>query len=294
MPCKYIKQLFSDSQDHCKRITTPVPQIIFVLMVLLILMPQLCLADMPDNPHHFQMSCSSCHSMSDNNETVGQLLIEVDQACGISSCHDVSSPANHPVGVIADERSSSELPLDDKGKITCITCHDELNNYSGDLLRETSSGDLCVSCHYGKGNNGMELTHWQFTNKAHLEGKNFGNLEEVETAGIGIDLESYTCLSCHDDKSVVIPAENESAFEKAQRWRSMSDHPIGMDYARKALRKSLYYNDPLMLDKGIRLFNGRMGCGSCHNLYSNNKNNLAIPTDSQGNDGKLCLQCHIR
>jgi hypothetical protein len=293
MPCKNIKQLFSDIKDCCKHMATSVPRFVFVLIILYILTPQVCLAETPDNPHHFQMACSSCHLPSNNNETIGKLWIEVNQACGIPACHDVSSPVSHPIGVIADERSSTELPLSDMGQITCITCHDELYNYHDNYLRQTSSGDICASCHYGKGNSTMERAHWQFTYEAHLGNKNSGIFEETETAG-GLDIESYTCLSCHDDMTVVIPGENESAYEKVQRWNKMKNHAIGMDYSRKALRKSYYFNNPLTLDESIRLFNGRVGCGSCHNLYSKNKNGLAIPTNSRGGNGQLCRQCHIR
>jgi len=292
MPCKYIKQLFSDIKDHCRHIAALFPRFVFVLMILLFFTSQVCLADMPDNPHHFQMYCSACHDTSGNN-SIGELHVDINQACGTPACHDVSSPVSHPVGVMADERSSTELPLGDMGQITCITCHDDLNNYYDNYLRETEGGDICASCHYGKGNNVMERSHWLFTNKAHWDGKNSGIAEEIETAG-GLDIESYTCLSCHDDMTVVIPGENESTFEKVQRWNEMRNHAIGMDYAKKAIRKSFYFNNPITLDESIRLFNGRVGCGSCHNLYSKNKNSLAIATNSRGGNGQLCRQCHIR
>jgi predicted CXXCH cytochrome family protein len=47
---------------------------------------------------------------------------------------------------------------------------------------------------------------------------------------------------------------------------------------------------PLTMDARIRFFNGRVGCGSCHNLYNSEKNNLAVPSAR----GNLCRQCHVK
>lgn len=312
MPYKRIKQLFRDI-NHYRRfvfesVSTAFPVgrrfsttslLFFVALVaLLILIPRLCLAESPtkDNPHHFQAFCGNCHQSVDTtdtveNKTVGPLYRDINQACQ-SGCHDIESPLSHPVGIKTNGYVPPDMPLDDKGRITCLTCHDELNNLNTfpTYLRKASSEELCTSCHQGTGGTARARSHWQFTTKAHLQNnKPESSKEHTETAG-SIDIESYTCLSCHDDKTVVIPGENETAFEKKLRWKNMSDHPIGMIYETRAYRKSKYYNITLTIDDRIRFFNGRMGCGSCHNLYNNEKNNLALSSDN----GVLCRQCHIR
>ena len=312
MPYKRIKQLFRDVNHYrgCvfRSVSTASPagkrfgaislQFFVAFMVLLILMPQICPAESSteDNPHHFQAPCGNCHKLADTtdtveNKTVGPLYREINQACQ-SGCHDIDSPLSHPVGIKNNGYVPPDMPLDDKGWITCLTCHDELNKLNSfpAYLRKASGRELCASCHQNTGGTAGMRSHWQFTTKAHLQNNKLGSSKESAKIANGIDLESYTCLSCHDDKTVVIPGENETAFEKKLRWKNMSDHPIGMTYETRAYRKSNDYNIPLTIDNRIRFFNGRMGCGSCHNLYNNEKNNLALSSDN----GVLCRQCHIR
>jgi predicted CXXCH cytochrome family protein len=38
----------------------------------------------------------------------------------------------------------------------------------------------------------------------------------------------------------------------------------------------------------IRLFDGRLGCGSCHSLYSQQQKKLVMSNQN----GKLCIKCH--
>ncbi|MCL4537222.1 MAG: cytochrome c3 family protein, partial [Nitrospirae bacterium] len=64
-------------------------------------------------------------------------------------------------------------------------------------------------------------------------------------------------------------------------------HPIGTDYM-KAYRKGRLKH-PSSINPAIRLFNGRLGCGSCHNMYSREKKHLV--TSNKGS--ALCLSCHI-
>ncbi|MHC4293642.1 MAG: cytochrome c3 family protein [Planctomycetota bacterium] len=40
----------------------------------------------------------------------------------------------------------------------------------------------------------------------------------------------------------------------------------------------------------IRLFNDRVGCGSCHSLYAQTEKNLVDRYEM----GVLCRQCHIK
>ena len=312
MPYKRINQLFRNINHYrrCvfesvstafpsgRRISTASLLFFVALVVLLIQVPRLCLAESltEDNPHHFQVACNNCHQPVDTtdtagNKTVGPLHKGINQACQ-PNCHNIESSLSHPVGIKTNGSVPPDMPLDDKGRITCLTCHDELNNFNTfpAYLRKASGRELCVSCHQGAGGTARARSHWQFTTRAHLQNNKLASFKEhTETVG-SIDIESYTCLSCHDDKTVVIPGENETPYEKRLRWKNMTDHPIGMIYETRAYRKSNQYNMTLTIDSRIRFFNGRMGCGSCHNLYNNEKNNLALSSDN----GDLCRSCHIR
>ena len=75
--------------------------------------------------------------------------------------------------------------------------------------------------------------------------------------------------------------------------RRNESHPIGMDYREAALARQLdrsasELRDVSLLDDRIRLFEGMVGCGSCHNPYSDNPYFLVI----DGAGGRLCNSCH--
>jgi predicted CXXCH cytochrome family protein len=251
------------------------------------------------NPHHFQLPCASCHQVAEGpnstpDTTVGSLQININKACSRSECHDYDSGLNHPVGVQSNGHIPVDMPLNDMEQLTCLTCHDELNNTKGfaAYLRRAPGGEFCASCHRDAGGfDPKKSSHWQFTNEAHLQNNKMGSFyeEDIETID-GIDSESYTCLSCHDNISAVIPAENETVYERMQRWNQMRNHPIGMIYETRAIRKGHSFKMPFTIDSRIRFFNGRMGCGSCHNLYNTQRNNPVLESDR----GLLCRQCHRR
>ncbi len=256
-------------------------------------------ASITQNPHHFLQACGNCHLLeakADNSNTssIGPLHRDINKTCNQDGCHTLDSPLNHPVGISAGQNVPLEMPVNDKGQITCLTCHDELNwsksNQLPAFLRRAPGQEFCASCHLGSGATSKKRSHWQFTTKAHL-GTDKGQPYSKDYAKLSgtIDRESLNCLSCHDNISAVIAGDNESTSKKMRRRSNMTDHPIGMTYAIKASRNS-EFKAPDTVNARIRLFNGRMGCGSCHDLYNSQKNNLALPFAR----GVLCRQCHIK
>ena len=259
--------------------------------------------------HHFQMSCDSCHESGfaadivrsrEKGNSFIQLKDNINQLCATSGCHDFDPALNHPVGVFSNN-NQADMPLDSHSRITCLTCHNKPqtspdNSYidSGQerLLQIPQSRQFCSTCHVQMDNNLIEQSHWQFSTRAHLGGSMKQQSptynSNIQTVG-GIDAESRTCLGCHDNISVSIPADNETPQQKRIRWKSMKDHPIGMSYDIKATQQLNRYQYPL-LDERVRLFDGRVGCGSCHSLYAQSKNNLIA-----ANEGTiLCRKCHNR
>ncbi len=44
-----------------------------------------------------------------------------------------------------------------------------------------------------------------------------------------------------------------------------------------------------LLDERLRLFDGKVGCGTCHDMYSSEPKKLTV-SDSGSN---LCILCHL-
>ncbi len=255
----------------------------------------------PTALHHFQLPCQTCHSPGESGSDYPDstnVSGDIDQLCTSGPCHDYNPVMNHPVGVTIDQSVSGDMPLDSAGRITCLTCHDkpsssgtstDIDESGGRTLYKPQGLEFCASCHTKMDLPFSQESHWQFSMSAHLSPISPGQLSTSSSQRIGgIDTESHMCLSCHDQVSVTIPSANESRRQQVAQWSSMSDHPIGMDYSRTAMRKAPRYNYPLMNQDRIRLFDGRMGCGSCHSLYSTEKKFLV----QSNRRSALCFECH--
>jgi predicted CXXCH cytochrome family protein len=260
--------------------------------------------------HHFDLPCTTCHESrtiegapwSAESANAGKIYGDINRLCTTSSCHDLDPALNHPTGVIPRSVIPANMPLDSHSRITCLTCHDsaDTTDYASyfdigleRFLRRPSGVEFCAGCHMKMGGTMYEQSHWRFSAKAHLSSeRTHGRLDEGFDRPTGeIDTESHLCLTCHDDKTVTIPQANESARQKHARRQRMTDHPIGMNYEHTALwKRPGRYRFPPRNQNRIRLFNGRVGCGSCHSLYSRTKKNLVV-SDIQG---ALCRSCHNR
>lgn len=255
--------------------------------------------------HHFDLPCESCHDPANATETdklqgqsIWQMSADVNGAC-TSSCHEYNRILNHPVGVSVSAVAADEMPLDSSGQMTCLTCH--YDDYSsaeiveGDddrMLLVPFGDELCARCHARMPQTGRGGSHWSFGDKAHLGSINPQSIREDEMARLDgeIDQESHTCLGCHEEVTVTVPGYNETSAEKAARWRKMKDHPIGMDYSRIAMETYTEYNYPPGNADRIRMFDGKVGCGSCHSVYSGIEKLLVVRNDRSF----LCRQCHNR
>lgn len=255
--------------------------------------------------HHFEIPCEDCHGTDKltspgkmQGEYILQKKIDINRTCTSLYCHDYNKVLNHPVNVSVNDSISEGMPLDDL-RITCLTCHDEPKSSSltDDIartrerrLRIPNEVNLCGSCHRKMPGNLKRQSHWQFSSRAHLGQINLQSGLGGKAARVigGIDTESRACISCHQDISVTVPTENESVSQKRTHWQSMKDHPIGMEYSRVAMRKPSKYRYPLIHNDRIRLFDGKVGCGSCHSLYSTEKN-LLIQSNFRS---ALCFECH--
>ncbi|MHC4081407.1 MAG: cytochrome c3 family protein [Planctomycetota bacterium] len=216
--------------------------------------------------------------------------------CG--GCHAIREPWTHPVGVVPSMPVPPEFPLQD-GLLVCTTCHD--NRSSTDhararrlhepLLRESGPDGLCAGCHDPNGTGRRDM-HATMLGRAHLAwpdsvGQELPGGDEPPASP---DAASRTCLECHDG-SVAPGAADASVPDGSARSHPPvhapigASHPIGVAYG---LTPGLALKAADELDPRIRLFEGRVGCGSCHSPFAGGKALLVM----SNLDSRLCLSCH--
>ncbi|MHC4213545.1 MAG: cytochrome c3 family protein [Planctomycetota bacterium] len=253
--------------------------------------------------HHFDLPCSSCHDPDTateerkrKGENLWQATVNVNQACTLAGCHNYDAMLSHPVGITVNNSEAIDLPLDSFSRVTCISCHsDPKSKQSSDdqerMLHVRNGDELCSSCHVQMQGMEKNQSHWQFSNRAHLGQIKAGEKQDTSPAVPfgSLDPESVRCLGCHEEVTATVPGLNETKSQKIARRSHMTDHPIGMEYSRVQSQSKRRFRSSHSKNERIRLFDGKVGCGSCHSLYSDYNNNL-VDKDAQKS---LCFQCHL-
>ncbi|MDI6728392.1 MAG: cytochrome c3 family protein [Thermodesulfovibrionales bacterium] len=229
--------------------------------------------------HSFsENECMNCHI--DYKKDPGSLKAPVTLLC--KKCHeDITSTSSHPSDIYpVSTRIPPDLPLHN-GMVTCNTCHNihrERFLTSGEktyFLRRTKLGRaFCVSCHMVKPEGHVE------TLVAAHPSKKYKVMDRSKT----IDPISMECIGCHDG----IQGSNVEHRLGPGIWSHESySHPISVDYNVSRM-KGKRLKPISMVDRRIRFFDGRIGCGTCHDLYSKLPKKLVM----SNNRSKLCFECH--
>jgi predicted CXXCH cytochrome family protein len=88
--------------------------------------------------------CSICHTLNKQG-TMVRLKLPPTELC--IDCHrDRVAPAEHPVDVEATMKVR-HLPLDDRGRVTCITCHEPHGLTGQPRMLRARPSELCAFCH---------------------------------------------------------------------------------------------------------------------------------------------------
>ena len=90
------------------------------------------------------------------------------------------------------------------------------------------------------------------------------------------------CIVCHDGSTASI------AHYCTVDCSVVTPHSIMKDYP-PVLKEDSYAPVKSLEEKGIRLFNGKLGCVSCHDLKKTKKSHLIM--DNAGS--ALCFSCHL-
>lgn len=275
-----------------------------ILSVLIITFSTIAYTVINDVPHNFRLDeCLQCHiSIPDETKKIDKPMRFTDNINRLCQrCHKEDIQLSHPVGMRPSMRVPADMPLDEKGEITCATCHnihqkrdDILGEKNYLLTRNVIGKAFCMACHGkddGKKNIetfslGMRKTikpsHREFLTEAH----GFKKYRVIDSAS-PIDSISIECLGCHDgtigsDTQVTIGA---GIWQHSEQ--DASSHPIGIDYAAAQMNNRTL--KPMeQLNKSIKFFDGKIGCGSCHDPYSNVSTQLVMSNKGSA----LCLECH--
>ncbi len=230
--------------------------------------------------HEFaEHECAICHHDVQNKPD--SIKPAVTLACNI--CHSkVKEKQSHPVDIYPTLSIPADMPLVE-GRLTCITCHYVHPNENMDfidnkyILRRLTKGMyFCITCH-------------EVDKDKHIVTTNIHpgtyNVRDYNTR---IDSMSLTCIECHDSY-----IDSPVSFLGAGTWnhnRNEYNHPIGLEYDSVSAGDSRNYQPSSTLSEDMKLFDGKIGCGTCHNIYSNEENMLVMDNIRS----RLCFECHIK
>jgi predicted CXXCH cytochrome family protein len=194
-------------------------------------------------------------------------------------CHQMASGklAAHPVFVpitgVAREMSPG-VPLE-AGEITCLSCHTGHKPTGRPLFLRFAPPELCAQCHEADGK--WDRGHAYYADSIHGGTKLV--LPDDNPSLTGADPVTARCQSCHGASEVPpgIPTPRSAiAAEHSHPMRQYAPAESG-DYRRVS-----------ELDATVRLFDGKIGCATCHRLYGASEFHLVAPKTR----GRLCLSCH--
>ncbi|USN99291.1 MAG: hypothetical protein H6810_01030 [Phycisphaeraceae bacterium] len=216
-----------------------------------------------------------------------------DERC--NQCHEIDPVFSHPVGFRPGRPLPEKFPLQG-GRLTCQTCHDgdsaathsRARDSHDPMLRSAFEGRaFCAECHESSPmSSGMG--HAGAVGAAHPARKADRRERSGGSFAGGLDPESASCLECHDGMTAMAAGGGHGGGLGGGRGLN-NEHPIGVPYqSGRGARGMARMVNAASLDKRIRLFNGNIGCGSCHSVYSPIDHKLVMSNLRSA----LCLSCH--
>lgn len=223
-----------------------------------------------------------------------------------TTCHDVQSASTHPVGIVPSMSVPSQLPLEN-GRVSCTTCHDPqaaaghaTKRGSGKMFirDEDRAAALCTQCHV-PGSTGSS-PHASARLKAHSGSPERAAHSPAESTKMTDartgrtsestdrpDAQSRSCMACHDG---TMAGDAGAHAMPRMDTRLSTEHPIGVRYQSRSGgdAEPIALKPKGSLDHRVRLFNDRIGCGTCHDVYGGEKRLLVM----NNLNSRLCLSCH--
>lgn len=268
----------------------------FVLAIFFLGLLCLLVYSLEKNPHDFtEGECVLCHQGDPARATS---LAQSSPTLACNNCHAdiLKSGFMHPYDVKPDQvKIPKDFPLSFTGLIVCTTCHDvHASNLSllGErtyfLRRQLVGREFCISCHGSSGLSGKD-GHEIALGEAHFQS------EYIAMDGTqDLDETSKNCISCHDGSYGSSVSISSGIWQHSSAYATDGmggKHPIGIDYEQARLKAGRKTDlRPLALvDERIQFYDGRLGCGTCHDPYSHLDNDLVMSNMRSA----LCFACHM-
>lgn len=241
--------------------------------------------------HDFTGRCEQCH-LSD--PAGGTLVFTSDIATLCRECHERFGTDGHPSQGTPSMALPPEFLWDTKGdldkKLTCATCHaphadaGEINRFA---LRGSATGtDFCRRCHSEAVT--AAARHLAASFLAHPQtgtATQANRTVNLASSTSELDPISSDCVTCHDGSG----GPHAGFCLLLQEGKGCDGHIIGASYADLAANNPGYHSAAAVMEK-LSLYDGKITCATCHNIYSHVGPMLAV--DNRGS--ALCQICHIK
>lgn len=256
--------------------------ITFIALVGLIYVVELW-SDFDQVGHEFSGRCEFCHLSTPQEGESIRFSRSISFLC--QECHSMPRDNSHPVGTVPSMTVPDGFLLDWNGRTTCVTCHNPHGHSSQHYLRTDARGrDFCIQCHQGL--LPMQDPHVGSVSIAHSKS---GVYRDGSALSAILDQVSMECLSCHDGVIASDASYRIVGGDAVTYQRQGLSHPIGMDY-RKTVLHGRELRPAESLSPYIALYDGKVGCASCHNPYSSEHRMLTMNNSGSA----LCLECHLK
>jgi len=264
-------------------------------------------SDLP--PHNFSDSeCFRCHVTIPQPGDLRpyRFISPINTLC--TECHTQLSAISHFTNVQTSETYEVHFPVTDPGSLTCATCHDPhlpaINPATGNktyFLRGGVTGKMeCQLCHSSNLSPQGLTTRRPVMDTAHgvahftvlfdpaidYSGRDL----HILNTRVTLDQLSVYCLNCHDSPSNPEYTSPGSAVYKHAADNGLS-HPVGIDCDEVAQRNK--YIKTNNRDPRLMLFDGKIGCCTCHDPYAIG-GGLGLRIGDKTGWQELCMGCHIR
>lgn len=234
--------------------------------------------------HMSGQACSDCHlAGGEVNGENAHLLVDTQEKLCATACHPKSVRVSHPSGIRPTLAVPPAYPLDQKGNMTCSTCHNVHGSSAGLVRGRLHGRKFCLSCHEGTFFSQMADTGVSLVLSAHVSSL----ISKQDLNGLDADVFTVQCMACHVSHGAPRGAENGAGQILRQSGNSLP-HSVGVRYSQSFQKGNLRHETAV--NQQLYLPDGLVSCVTCHRGYSKEHGKLRVAKQRSA----ICLECHDR